>query len=187
MFLRRFDRGGVIMPLVFGRSTTLRASGDRVYVATNDTYDIKILDIDGVLRTIVRRHHPAVLVTDDDMDRVRTERLEGIQGDDTRQRVADVFEEMPIPETFPAYSDIRLDALGNLWVEEYDRPGDERGAWAVFDVHGTWLGPVEFPLGFDPLDIGADYVLGRWRDELDVDHVQLYELRKPSGDASGRL
>ena len=27
-------------------------------------------------------------------------------------------------------------------------------------------------------EIGADYVLGRWRDDLDVEHVQLYPLLK---------
>jgi hypothetical protein len=29
--------------------------------------------------------------------------------------------------------------------------------------------------------IGSDWVIGRWRDELDVEHVRLYELHKPEG------
>ena len=35
------------------------------------------------------------------------------------------------------------------------------------------------PADLSVIEIGADYLLGTWRDELDVEHVQLYELIKP--------
>ena len=35
------------------------------------------------------------------------------------------------------------------------------------------------PLRFSPMHIANDFVLGRWRDELDVEYVQLYKLAKP--------
>jgi hypothetical protein len=41
------------------------------------------------------------------------------------------------------------------------------------------LGTLIAPDGLDILDIGSDYVIGVWRDSLDVEHVQLYELIKP--------
>ena len=31
-----------------------------------------------------------------------------------------------------------------------------------------------------PLEIGDDYVLGRFGDDLDVEHVQVWELVKPA-------
>ncbi len=31
----------------------------------------------------------------------------------------------------------------------------------------------------DSEQVGSDFVLGVWRDELDVEHVRLYELAKP--------
>lgn len=34
------------------------------------------------------------------------------------------------------------------------------------------------PDGFKVLDIGSDYVLGRITDDLDVEHILLYELLK---------
>ncbi len=49
----------------------------------------------------------------------------------------------------------------------------------VFGGEGIWLGTVVLPDRFDLYDIGDDYVLGRWQDDLDVVHVQLYELVKP--------
>jgi hypothetical protein len=37
---------------------------------------------------------------------------------------------------------------------------------------------VETPPRFRIFQIGSDFMLGRWRDELDVDHVRMYELLK---------
>jgi len=38
------------------------------------------------------------------------------------------------------------------------------------------------PPRFTPFQIGADFVLGREVDELDVQYVTLYRLEKPAGD-----
>jgi hypothetical protein len=75
-------------------------------------------------------------------------------------------------------------ADGDLWVADYRRPSDTQPRWTVFDSTGQMLGAVAMPERFTPYDIGADYVLGTWRDELDVEHVQLYALEKaaPSND-----
>jgi hypothetical protein len=35
---------------------------------------------------------------------------------------------------------------------------------------------VTFPQGFRPLEIGRDYVLGLFLDEMDVETIQMYEL-----------
>ena len=51
--------------------------------------------------------------------------------------------------------------------------------WTVFDARGRFLGDVTMPAGFTPFEIGADYVLGRWMDDLDVEYVHVYALDKP--------
>jgi hypothetical protein len=68
------------------------------------------------------------------------------------------------------------DPDGNLWVLAYTRPGDERRSWTVFAPEGRALGTVETPPGLRIMEIGADYVLGVWRDDLDVEHVRMYRL-----------
>ncbi len=40
------------------------------------------------------------------------------------------------------------------------------------------LGSVETPGDFRLFEIGRDYVLGRWADALDYQHIQIYELIK---------
>jgi len=44
---------------------------------------------------------------------------------------------------------------------------------------------VELPARFEPHDIGPDYVLGRFRDELDINYIRLYGLEKPAGSPRG--
>ena len=39
------------------------------------------------------------------------------------------------------------------------------------------LGEVETPPEFQVFQIGSDFVLGRWTDDLDVEQVQLYKLK----------
>jgi hypothetical protein len=46
----------------------------------------------------------------------------------------------------------------------------------VFDAGGRWLGDVAMPARFVPLEIGADYVLGRSRDADGVVRAVMYRL-----------
>jgi hypothetical protein len=88
------------------------------------------------------------------------------------------LQEMPHPETLPAYGGLLEDRSGNLWVAEWAMAPRLPSHWTVFDNAGHWLGDVTMPQGFFPWDIGKDWVLGTERDELDVEYVVLYPLRK---------
>ena len=74
-----------------------------------------------------------------------------------------------------------INDLGNLWVEEFRRPGGDQRRWTVSDSDGVMLGTLTMPTEFRLLSAGEDLVLGMWRDDLDVEHVQMYELIKSEG------
>jgi len=80
----------------------------------------------------------------------------------------------------PAFTSVVADRLNHLWVEEYEPPGEERpgSLWTVFDPEGQVLGFVETSDGLEVLEIGEDYILGRWRDDLEVEHVQVWPLAR---------
>jgi len=59
-------------------------------------------------------------------------------------------------------------------LAEVERPT----TWEVFSPEGVWLGPVRMPARFTLLDIGSDFVLGVFRDGLDVQHVQVLRLHR---------
>lgn len=171
--------------LPFGRETYIAVQGDRFYMADSDRYEVAVYSAAGKLTALVRKHHQPLEVSGDDIERFKEDFLappEGEEPDENRQRMEErVLAEMPFPEAFPALADLHVDARGNLWVEEYRRPGDERPpVWSVFDEAGRLLGTVETPPDLDLLQIGDDFVLGRWQDQFDVDHIRLYDLIKPT-------
>jgi hypothetical protein len=161
------------------RATYFQFLPDGYYVADNDTYEVRKYAPDGKLQQIVRRLRAQVQVESHHMETLRERALAAVTDDDQRRRREQFYRDMPVPETFPAYSGIALSVEGYLWVREYDLPGTEANDWSVFDAEGTLRGTLGLPPRFQPLDIGSDYVLGLWRDEDDVEHVRMYELIKP--------
>jgi hypothetical protein len=85
---------------------------------------------------------------------------------------------MLVPETMQAYSDLKADDLGNLWVQEFDPDADGSRSWSVFDSDGRMLGSVLLPVDSRPTHIGEDFLLGIWRDDLEGERVQMYGLMK---------
>jgi len=188
--LGRFPGGEVYLRTQGGEETSVMASArafgrfpqhavyeDGFYFSTTDSYEVGFYSSAGGLVRIVRRNQPNLQVTAEDIERYKEERLADAGGDGPpRDFLEQSLAHMPFPETYPAHGSLVVDAAGNLWVEGYRRPGDERPRWTVFDSAGRMLGLVETPERFTIHQIGPDFVLGRWADEMDVEHVRLYPL-----------
>ena len=85
---------------------------------------------------------------------------------------------LPLPEYVPMASQLQVDALGNLWIERFALPWDTDRKWDVLSGQGRFLGSVPTPRRLNVYQIGADFILGRARDSLDVEQVQLWRLSK---------
>jgi hypothetical protein len=176
MYYMPFGNGGFsVVEAVFGRQTTRIAGPDHLYIAANDTYQIDRYTSSGGLTASIRRAHEAVAVSNVHIDAEKEGRLAAASGRGA-ERIRETFDDIPIPETFPAYHVIRVDEAGNLWVQDYAIPPQTSGRWTVFDPEGIMQATVELPVGLDPTHIGNDFVLGTWKDDVDVEHVRLYGL-----------
>ncbi len=85
-------------------------------------------------------------------------------------------------ERFPAYAGILLGHGGHIWVREYPRPAEADPGWLVFGAEGRFECRASLPFDGNPgeiYEIGADYVLGKMYDELDVEHVRRFALTRP--------
>lgn len=163
----------------FGALAQAAVQGAGFYYGSSDSYEIGYHAADGTLQRIVRLDRANLPVTADDIERFKQQSLARARDEPRRQIRQRMFARMPWPETMPAYDEFKVDEEGNLWVAEYRRPGDDQPRWQVFDRDGALLGLVGTPPRFAIHQIGPNYVLGRWRDALDVEHVLLYELVKP--------
>ena len=160
------------------RATYFQFLPDGYYVADNDTYEVQKYAPDGKLQQIVRRLTVPVQVEPQHVQTWVERQFAGVTDDDRRRSLEQMYRDMPLPETSPAYGGMALSVEGDLWVREYDLPGNEANNWSVFDAEGTLQGTLGLPPRFQPLDIGSDYILGLWRDADDVEHVRMYELIK---------
>jgi hypothetical protein len=166
-------------PRLLSRKTALALAADRAYIGTADEFEIQVFSLDGTLQQSWRR-----TPFDTTLDPSRIEALVAEEGPDSSfARQLDyyrrTFEEPPLPETLPAYRRFLLDAADHLWVEHYRPLNRGPRLWSIFAPDGAWLGELEVPEAFDVTDVGEDYVLGVWSDELDEQSIRMYGLVRP--------
>jgi len=90
-------------------------------------------------------------------------------------RPSNAATELPHRPTHPFFDALLIDATGHVWTRQ-SSVGSATRSWLVFDPGGIWLGTVSVPGSLRITDIGRDYVLGVYRDDLDVQSVRLYKL-----------
>ena len=170
-----FSRGGQIESSrvhPFGRNTMGAVWGDLVAIGDQATYEIKAFAADGSLLRIIRRDGELGSPTRAEQDSYWERRYADLP-DDRRAESLKAVKDMPVVDSYPAFSGILSDRLGYLWVRER-----WSSVWTVFDQEGRVRGLVEMPSGLSVFEIGEDYVLGRARDDLGVEYVQLWTLAR---------
>jgi len=177
-FVMGDERQARAASLPFGKMTRYAVIGRHAYIGPTDRYEILRYTADAELDLIVRKERRRLPVTPQDVDDIKQEELEDAADGSWRQTLERMFLDMPIPSTMPAFDRLQVDAAGNLWVLEYRRPADKQPTWTVFADDGHVLGTVDTPPGLEIFEIGNDYVLGVWRDEMEVEHVRMYALNR---------
>jgi hypothetical protein len=176
----------VVPPAARVSVIAIQPTGGRVCVGEQVGTEIVCVQPDG-LRTAMRWAARPVPLSEEAIDSWRDTTVALYTQKLSETEVLRVLEQVAIPEAFPPYGNITLDAAGNLWVG----PGGSRNRTSatdhlVFDRGGVLLGTVSLP-PMEVLEIGEDYVLGITRDELAVEYLNVYAIAKPLGSATDDL
>jgi hypothetical protein len=84
-----------------------------------------------------------------------------------------------LPRLAPGeYRQVKVDPWHRLWVREKIGAGAIQ-RWSIYSAQGEALATLNTPAGFEIHQIGPDFLLGRARDELDVEYIRLYRLATP--------
>jgi hypothetical protein len=162
----------------FGRVAELAAFDDEFCFGSGDPYEISCYGSDGTLRGLIRREVAQRVVTDADVAALKQRDLDDAEDDAARRRVEQRYSEMPVPGTMPVFDDVEFDDRGNLWVRDYDPNPDAERRWTVFDGEGRMIAGITVPPGLGVMQVGDDFLLALWRDELDVEHVRMFDLTR---------
>jgi hypothetical protein len=162
----------------FGRRPAAHARGDRLFLGSADTYEISSYDPAGRLDRILRVLKPPPPVSPQDLDRLIEEQVAELEDPSRAPELRSSLRDMPTPETMPAYRDLLVDSEGFLWVEDFRRPGEGLRSWTVFDREGTPQTRLSLPSDNRVLDIGEDYLMAVFEDQLGVEYLRLYALHR---------
>jgi hypothetical protein len=172
---QRFAR---LMLVPLGLSTTFALQDTLVDVGNPERYEIRAYRADGALVRIIRRPVAREPLTRAELGRMEADELASVDARG-KERLEAAWRDVPAPSLKPAFATIRTDQNGDLWVEHVKVVRADPGTADVFDAQGRLLGSVALPPGLQITRIGPDYVLGVWRDDMDLEHVRMYRLRKP--------
>lgn len=179
--------GNVILqrPVLFGRNSYVAAGEDRIFVGESDGFRIDVVNARGAALMSIRRRGGLRPVGRQDLARARAESEQGRQR--ARGEMAAIAgtalpdapaDEIPARSTLPAFDRVLVDQQGYLWVRDFVVSASNAPRWSVFDAEGRWVASVQTPAGVEIYQIGPDWVLGRGRDDLDVEYVRVYPLRR---------
>ncbi|MDE2654789.1 MAG: hypothetical protein OXI71_13360 [Gemmatimonadota bacterium] len=164
-----------------------------IYIGDGDRNVIYQFSQDGSLLRIIRRAAGPVPVT----DRGHQSWLATLESLNEGMESAfgmsweELTRGMPRREAYPAVAGLAVDADGHLWVREWSPA--ETGMpdqWSVFSPEGRWLGVVRgVPELFlcnriSPCWVDRDFLLAVRRDELGVERVEGYRIRRDGGAES---
>lgn len=159
-------------PHPFGRAVAF-AVGASIYIGNADRLQVEERDRAGRLLRLMRGPDDDLIIDEAFLYSWRATQL---APRDSARRAQLEANEMPMPPRAPAYTEVRIDPLGYIWVERFQVPWSAQNRWGVFSPTGEFLGHLTLPAGFQLMDVSENRVLGVNRDEFDVERVEVYAL-----------
>jgi len=161
----------------FGRTSVGAIRSGHVLIGSQIRFELEERMPDGTLARIMRLPDRDLRVTEEDIHHYEARRRASAPPGG-QAAVERELADLRVPELRPAFSELLVDAAGNVWMGRWEAEGSPATAWTVLDPDGIWLVEVSTPPGLQLRDIGEDRIVGVSRDELDVEHVVVHGLDK---------
>ncbi|MBK6496571.1 MAG: hypothetical protein IPG05_15970 [Gemmatimonadetes bacterium] len=183
-------------PAPFGKRLQVASKQGWMVTGFPEHFEIASRNPEGRVARIVRLSKPDVPMTAAVVDGHKARLFDNFGGSPEERSAMEADLSLDqLPKTLPAYSAVKVDGMGRVWVREYielDGMGpmnadmgkgprwrpDVPARWYVFSNDGEFLGTVRLPLGFVVHDIGKDHIVGVIRDADDVEYVVGYPFRE---------
>ncbi|MDE0074650.1 MAG: hypothetical protein OXR82_17810 [Gammaproteobacteria bacterium] len=190
----REDGGWSLSTYVFARGPEFGAADGRLAVIDTEAWSVRLISPhDGAITAVYRRdvaprdattalfdlHLDGIMeIAFPDPDQAAAERVAGLRR---------MWRGMPRAPHLPVLRSVHVDETGHLWLQPYYVAGADPPPFEILAPDGTWLGSVSLPPGLHRafiqyqapyMEIGDDYLLGVWTDELDVQYVRMYRIDK---------
>lgn len=169
----------------FSRDLAIAPDGAKVHTGDGTTFEVRTWDSSSRVVRILRVAGPRDPITAELRAAYIDEQFVG-NSQAFRDRMTAAYryaDASTYPSEIPAFSDLRVDRNGRLWVRRYPRPLEKTQEWWVFTADAQYLGRVDMPAAFIVDEVGDDYVAGSYlvrkaaRPESDAIEGSDYEVR----------
>ncbi len=166
-----------------------------IYYGMNDQYRVLVNDPDGNLVRVITRDIEQKPVEESDKNAIISAiREQYAQIGVPPAQLEGLIQGIGFADFFPAFGLIFLGPGETLWAQrirsskdmaegseegfEFDAQDIGSPEWEVFDSEGRYLGVVELPEGFQPVNVEGELLYGIWRDELDVQYIMRLKVNR---------
>jgi hypothetical protein len=170
-------QGSVHFPFVpLAAEPQVAVDGDRVIVVGGSAPVMQVYALDGrvILEQAWNRERVRTATLWDEFKRQSAVAMAGQR--DSARYAEFHSKALPLPEYAPLYVAAKADGTGRIWLERFRMPLDSARRWDVLDRDGRLLGTVDAPRGVSVLRFSGDRMIGRARDSLGVERVQLFRV-----------
>lgn len=163
-----------------GRSTVFAVHDGRVIVGDGRSFQIEVWTLDGRLERLIRGPALDLEVTDSLTEAYLEQELGRAEDPDRRAALRSAIGAWEWPETVPAFTDLRVDEEGIVWLKRFSLDRDRPEVWSLMSTSEGYPGDVELAPGQRLLSFADGAVLVVMRDDLDVERVGKLEVAAPS-------
>ena len=165
----------IVVPFSPEPSATGSAHG--VAITGGTEYEISLFDSSGQLSRISRLAERPAVRTDQHLEAyVRNSGNPFLQDEASIGKMIANYRKMPLPESLPAYTDLRIADTGEIWARRYSLRGATLYRWDVFGTDGGYRGWLEVPSSFRIEEVSRGQIVGIATDELGVERVEVRDL-----------
>lgn len=183
------------MPALFGGSLEVGTSARGIVAGWSGRFALHVRDTTGSVQSLYRVEGLARSVSSEDVERFRDFVMNPWRGNAREEEQMEERLRAAEGGPWPAFAQLLWSSDGHIWARRFDHldaieffdysrliqtmPSPEFGEprrWDVLDPSGAYLGSIPTPPKFTAFEVGPDWLLGVWRDELDLQHVRFYSV-----------
>jgi hypothetical protein len=173
---RRLGGGWASFPVPLTRGPSAAVAESLLVLNNGRDAVLRVFDFHGTEQPSIALPIPLEPVTESEFRHVIEETIQRFS-EGRRGGIRPLFEAMSPPAHRPVIRRIIVDRTGLIWAEREGVDLDLH-SWMVADLQGNVVAEVTTPPRLALEEIGVDYVLGVWRDSLDIEYVRMHRLSR---------
>lgn len=162
----------------FGASSRWVVWSNLLWIGDGDSNEIQLVDKTGKLTSKIRTPWSARPYDRAAFDRMAKKELADMPQAEREKYAGALLSPKYLPRSEPFFKRFHVSPEGYVWFERFNVDAAASTECVVMTRNGTVVARLTIPDGFEPMEIGDDYVLGIKRNRDGLETVAMYRIWK---------